>query len=84
MAPDRLKSWKVNFGAICKVFDNLFKNFLATESVKGTNACDLETQNTGSLLEPGWVVSSVCKVVAGQSGEFLSEESGMVLMSDLD
>ena len=65
------------------MFDSLFKNLLATESVKGTNACDLGIQNTGSLLEAGYVVRSVCKAVAGQNDEFLSEGRGMVLMSDL-
>ena len=85
MAPDCRKSRNVNFfGVICKIFESLFKNLLATASVKGTNACDLGIQNTGSLLEPGCVVRSVCKAVAGQSGEFLSEGSGMVLISDLD
>ena len=44
--PDRPKSWKFNFGEICKIYEILFRNFLATESVKGTNACDQERQNT--------------------------------------
>ena len=76
MAPDRRKSWKINFGVIFKMFESLFKNLLATESVKGTNAYDLGIQYTGSLLEPGYVVRSICKAVDGQSGEFLMKGVG--------
>ena len=49
-SPRPSKSWKVNFGVICKMVDSLFKNLLATESVNGTNACDLRKQIQGHCL----------------------------------
>ena len=60
------------------------KKIFVRESVKGTNACDLESRNTGSLLDHGCIVRSTYKAVTGHTGELFRSGSGKILMSDLD
>ena len=60
------------------------KKILVRESVKGTNACNLEIRSTGSLLDLSCIVRSAYKAVTGHTGKLFRDKSGMVLMSDLD
>ena len=52
-----------------KIIEILFKCFLATESLTGTNAEDRGTTNKGSLTAPGNESYMTLKSLSGHRGE---------------